>query len=284
MTDPVPSADECLNYSVDQGVALIELNRPARLNAFNADLYEAADRAFIRAGLDDDVRVVVLTGAGRGFCAGADVERLGDLSSTGGSTYKRRGPDDRDPKFDALDIPQPETANGLVIPIALRKPVIAAVNGAAAGMGLLLACACDIRFAAQSAVFLAGFTQRGLVAEYGLAWLLPRIVGMNAASDILLSGRRIDAQEAREINLITRVIPDETFREEVIAYARKMAATASPRSTRLIKQQLWTGQHASFGDSAREAHALLIDSFSSADFAEALLSAKEKRSPCFTGD
>ena len=171
-------------YDVRDHVALITLNRPEKLNAWTPAMSAGYREALDNATADSDVRVLVLTGAGRGFCAGADLELLGGLAETGA----RVGGGDREPA-------QMEPA--------VPKPVIAAVNGPCAGLGFVRAMFCDIRFAAAGAKFTTAFARRGLVAEYGLSWLLPRIVGLGRANDLLLTSRVVLAEEALEPRVIT---------------------------------------------------------------------------------
>jgi enoyl-CoA hydratase/carnithine racemase len=245
------------------GVAVITLNRPERMNAVNTPMGEAFDAAMVRAALDPAVRVVVVTGAGdRGFCAGADMDRLDGL---------------------ALVEAPPRLRTRYSLPLALPQPVIAAVNGAAAGVGLALAANCDVRFASRTAIFTAGFPLRGLTAEAGLARMLTVLVGRGAASDLLLSGRKIDAEEALRIGLVNAVTTPEDLLPHAMAYAARIADEASPRSTRVIKRQLRMAIDESFEDALVRSHGETASSLLSEDFREGVASFKERRKARFTG-
>lgn len=250
-------------YDVRDGVALVTLNRPERLNAWSADLEDRYADALDRATADPDVRVVVVTGAGRGFCAGADMSLLQDLS--GGTGEARHSK------------PHYEFAP------AVPKPVIAAINGACAGLGLVHALLCDIRFAAEGAKFTSAFARRGLIAEHGVAWLLPRVVGLSRSMDILLSGRVFVAEEAAQMGLVDRVFPADRLLEETLAYARDMATWCSPASMREMKAQLWQQAWGSIEENVADANRRMVASFGRPDFKEGVDSYVEKREPRFSG-
>src|SRR5271165_1858953 len=206
-------------YGVEDGVAVITLNRPDRLNAWRAEM-EREVRAAMKSAADDEaVRVIVLTGAGRGFCAGADMGGLQSIvpSSRGegaaaAPARSRPGPFDPASRSDF----QKQYSYFPAVP----KPIIAAINGACAGLGLVMALYADIRFASDAAKLTTAFARRGLIAEHGISWLLPRIVGVANAADLLFSARTILAPEAGAMGLVNRVIPHQVFNEEVMAYAR----------------------------------------------------------------
>ncbi|MET0360361.1 MAG: enoyl-CoA hydratase-related protein [Sphingobium sp.] len=269
-------------FEVVDGVGVITLNRPERLNALDDAMHHALDAVFVRAFQSNEARVIVLTGAGRGFCAGADISRLERLSAQGGAGFDIPRPGTVGEAFVGIDAPA-DYLNTYTFPLALKKPVIAAINGPCVGAGLVLAASCDIRFASRSAMFAAAFAQRGVVAEFGLAWMLPRLVGANAAADLLFSGRRLESDEAARLGLVGRVEEDDALLDTVMAYARHIASTASPRSIAIIKQQLLAASGQTFGEASAEAYDLLIESLSSEDFVEATLSYKERRSAQFTG-
>ena len=271
-----------VTLEIAEGVGLITLNRPERLNGLSDEMHPALDDAFVRVIRSPAVKVIVLTGAGRAFCAGADLARLDRIADSRGESFDIPRPGTPVPGLAGLDAP-PETLVTYTLPLASPKPVIGAINGACVGVGLVLAAACDVRFVGTSAMFAAAFAQRGVVAEFGLAWLLPRLVGLNAASDMLLSGRRVGAEEAVRIGLASRVEADDALVAAALAYAREMAASASPRSTALIKQQLRDGFTQTFGEASAQAWDLLKASFVSEDFAEGVTSFREKRPPEFTG-
>ncbi|MEL6983895.1 MAG: enoyl-CoA hydratase-related protein, partial [Actinomycetota bacterium] len=209
-------------YEVQGRVALITLNRPERLNAWNGDLASGYFNSLDRAAADPEVGAIVVTGAGRGFCAGADMDVLQGIGSGSGGDDGGE-PETRDATY-ALSIP---------------KPIIAAVNGACAGLGFVHAVACDIRFAAEGAKFTTAFSRRGLVAEHGISWTLPRLVGQSNALDLLLSGRVILAEEAKELGLVSRVYSPDALLDETMAYAADMATNAAPTSMAVMKHQVY---------------------------------------------
>ncbi|MDQ1746872.1 MAG: hypothetical protein QOD07_1135 [Frankiaceae bacterium] len=248
-------------YDVRDRVALITLNRPDKLNAWTPAMSAGYREALDNATADADVRVVVLTGAGRGFCAGADLDLLGSLAETGA----RVGGGDREPA-------QMEPA--------VPKPVIAAVNGPCAGLGFVRAMFCDIRFAAAGAKFTTAFARRGLVAEYGLSWLLPRVVGMSRSLDVLLSGRVFLAEEALALGLVNRVV-DGGVVEEAMAYARELATYCSPASLADMKRQVWADSVGTLAESWERTEKLMLASFDREDLKEGVLSYLEGRAPNF---
>jgi enoyl-CoA hydratase/carnithine racemase len=274
---------DCVTSKVEDGVAVITLNRPERLNAINAQMGALFDRLIVEAELDKAVRVLILTGAGRGFCSGADMARLDELAAGGSAGYDQPAPGMPHPVFDALVGSPPEQRTRYVIPSALSKPVIAAVNGPCAGVGLSIAATCDIRFASEEAFFTASFSRRGLTAEHGLAHSLMSLVGRNAAADLLLSGRRMNAEEALRVGLVSRVLPPDELLPHVKEYARDIALNVSPRSTRIIKRQIWSALDESFPEALLHAHSEKVSSMDSEDFKEGLAHFKENRPAQFTG-
>ena len=164
-----------------------------------------------------------------------------------------------------------------------RKPIIAALNGPAAGLGLVIALYADVRFAGSEAKFTTSFAQRGLIAEHGVSWLLPRLVGPAHALDLLLSARKFGAAEAEKIGLVNKVFAQATFMDEVMAYARTMAETVSPRSTAVIKAQIWKSPYQEFSQALAVADAEMKKSFASEDFKEGVAHYVEKRAPAFKG-
>jgi enoyl-CoA hydratase/carnithine racemase len=269
-------------YGVEDGVAVVTLNRPDRLNAWRAEM-EREVRAAMKAAADDDtVRVIVLTGAGRGFCAGADMGGLQSIvpSSRGegdaaAPARSRPGPFDPASRSDF----QKQYSYFPAVP----KPIIAAINGACAGLGLVMALYADIRFASDAAKFTTAFARRGLIAEHGISWLLPRIVGVANAADLLFSARTILAPEAAAMGLVNRVIPHQTFQDEVMAYARMLATEVSPRSQREMKREIWNAMFQGLGEAIDAANADMPGSFVSEDFKEGVAHFVEKRAPAFTG-
>lgn len=274
MADSAGKTYEDILYAVADGVATITLNRPDRLNAWRGEM-ERDVRAAMRAASDDDsVRVIVLTGAGKGFCAGADMNALQGIQSSGRSDRIAEPWDaNANPNF------QKQYSYFPSVP----KPIIAAINGSAAGLGLIMALYADIRIAAEGAKFTTSFSRRGLVAEHGISWLLPRLIGFAAAADLLYSARVFTSQEALALRLVNRVVPPADFQSEVAAYARMLATEVSPRSLREMKREIWNAQFQSLGDAIQSANEDMPASFKSEDFKEGVAHFVEKRAPKFTG-
>ena len=262
---------------VEAGVAPITLNRPDRLKAWCASL-DAGVRAGMRVATDDAaVRVIVLTGAGRGFCAGADMNVLQGIQD-GGATA-RPAPADTPWDPSAREDFRKQYSWFPAVP----KPIIGAINGPCAGLGMVIALYTDIRFASDAAVFSTAFSRRGLIAEHGISWLLPRLVGMANAADLLFSARRVEAAEAKALGLVNRVIPHADFAAEVQAYARMLASEVSPRSLAAMKREIWNAQFSSLGDAVEAANVDMVASFASEDFKEGVAHYLEKRPAAFTG-
>jgi enoyl-CoA hydratase/carnithine racemase len=275
-------------YEVRDGVALVTLNRPEFLNAFTAAMGRGLQQAVAAAVADDAVRVIVLTGAGRGFCAGADMKLLQQIRPDGGAerAHGDAAGSASAPLREAGDLGPDVSAHyggrfGYLV--QARKPVIAALNGPAAGLGFVIALYADVRFAASEAKFTTSFAQRGLIAEHGSSWLLPRLVGPAHALDLLLSARKIGAAEAERLGLVNKVFAQERFMDEVMAYARALADTVSPRSMAVIKAQLWKAPFQDFAAALAVADSEMQKSFKSEDFREGVAHYVEKRAPKFKG-
>ncbi len=213
-------------------IATITLNRPGPHECVDAD--HGARRAPRDGGgsADDNVRVIVLTGAGRAFCAGADMEALKAIDPN----------DDQARREPAAVRHEPPGRTGRRATATIRrsaKPVIGMLNGATAGIGLVHALYCDLRFAADNTVFTTAFARRGLIAEHGISWMLPRIVGHANALDLLMSARRVSSDEALRIGLVNRLYPPDQLREQTYAYARDLADFVSPSAISVIKRQLY---------------------------------------------
>jgi len=267
---------ETVIYEIDSGVAFITLNRPAKLNAITPLLYEEMRTACHAADADDEVRVIVLTGAGKGFCAGADSSRLESMSSEGRVLVSEaRWPFDPEIRGDFQD--------RYTFQAGLKKPVVAAINGAAAGMGLTLALFCDIRLAADDAVLTTSFARLGLVAESGIAWRLDRLVGPGRAADLLMRSPRISGLEAAAIGLVEGHAPAQEFPGFFRDYALRLANEMSPRSLRVMKRQLWNAAFQTLAESQEESRREVADSMHSEDFREGVSSRREKRPPRFKG-
>jgi enoyl-CoA hydratase/carnithine racemase len=263
-------------YSVADNVATITLNRPDKLNAWTATMEGEVRDAALKASADQDARVIVLTGAGRGFCAGADMGRLQNFAASGTA-------DSAPPEPHGLPGEGDNFNQRYAYFPALRKPVIAAINGPCAGLGLIMALYCDIRIAAEGARFTTAFARRGLIAEHGISWLLPRITGLPAALDLMLSGRTFDAAEALRLGLVSQVWPLEDFRSRTLSFARELATLSSPRSTAVMKRQLWDAMFQDLAQATAAAHREMLLSFDTEDFREGVAHFVEKRAPQFTG-
>ena len=268
---------EQILYEVEDPVATIRLNRPDRLNAWTDRMGEEVRHALAAAEADKSVVGIVLTGAGRGFCAGADLKNLQAIS-TG-----ERGA--RSASALSADPGDPEMGDGFrktySYLMSVRKPIIAAVNGPCAGMAMPIALFCDLRFAGESATFTTAFVRRGLIAEWGVAWTLPRLVGTAHALDLLLSGRKIDAREAERIGLVNRVLPDDQLVGHCQDYVRELAANSSPSSMMVMKRQVYQQLTRELGPSLDEAVKLMVESFDRPDFKEGVTSFLERRPPKF---
>jgi enoyl-CoA hydratase/carnithine racemase len=251
--------DAVLAHRDETGVLTLTFNRPERRNGWATDMHEAYYGRLTAAAADDEVRAVVVTGAGSTFCPGADISRLGRL-----------GQQDARLPHHPVDVPR-----------RFPKPLIAAINGACAGVGLVQALFCHVRFAADTARFSTAFARRGLVAEYGIAWTLTRLVGPERALDLLLSARVFDAAEARELGLVGRVVPRAEVLRAAQAYARDLALHCSPRAMAVIAGQVLDAQDSTF-DEALQASYRHVDRFiGSADLREGVASFLERRAPRF---
>lgn len=263
-------------YEVDDPVATITLNRPERLNAWTQRMALEVRHAVAQAEADPSVFGIVLTGAGAGFCAGADMNDLSTLSEGGqwgGGAPELELPDDPD---------LPDDFRGeYTYLLGCRKPVVAAINGAVAGMAVPIALCCDLRFMADDAVFTTSFAQRGLVAEWGLSWLLPRLVGPAVALDLLFSARKVKGAEAAELGLVNASLPAEQVVPHARAYLEQLAASSSAASISIMKRQVYAQLHDGLGPAEAESQRLMVESFGRPDFREGVQSFLEKRPPRF---
>ncbi len=262
-------------YEVSEKIATITLNRPDRMNAWTGIMEHEVREAMMAASRDDDVRVIVLTGAGRAFCAGADMEALKTIDPDA----MRRA--ENIPSFDMNRRPDWQTRYAYYP--SIPKPIIGMLNGATAGIGLVHALYCDLRFAAEGAVFTTAFARRGLIAEHGISWMLPRLVGHANALDLLMSARRVSSDEALRIGLVNRLCPPEKLREETYAYARDLADFVSPSAIAVIKRQLYDVPFQTLAEATIDANREMIVALRGADFREGVASFVEKRAPRFTG-
>ncbi len=264
MSDLSTNPDPVLYERREPGIALITLNRPARLNAWNGELAVRYFELLDQAAADPDVKVIVITGAGKGFCAGADMETLQGIGndSAGGAESAAGGR----PQHYTTTVP---------------KPVIAAVNGACAGIGMVQALMCDIRFAAAGAKFTTAFSRRGLIAEYGMSWILPRLIGTARSMDLLFSGRVFLAEEAAAMGLVNEVVPAEHLLDRTLEYAADLAVNASPTSMSIMKQQIYADQTRGVAAASDDAIELMKASLRRSDFKEGVASFLQKRPPAF---
>ncbi|WP_028602938.1 enoyl-CoA hydratase-related protein [Ottowia thiooxydans] len=250
-----------LQYEVRDKVAVITFNRPDRLNAWTAVLKGELRNAVMAADSDGAVNCIVLTGAGRAFCAGMDMEVLGSMRGQSADTS------DPTERYSYL--------------MAVNKPLIAAINGAVSGVGLCVALYCDIRFMASGTKLSAPYARRGLAAEHGSAWLLPRLIGPMHAADLLLSGRTVLAEEAAYMGLVN-LLPAESFREAVQQRASDIANLGSPRSVRIMKRQMLLAQQQSIEAAIELADAEIVACRTTSDFKEGIAHFMEKRAPKFS--
>jgi enoyl-CoA hydratase/carnithine racemase len=270
---------EEIRYEVDDPVATITLNRPAVLNAWTDRMGFEVRHAVAQAEHDPRVVGIVITGAGRGFCSGADMNRLSAVSAgeyRADPLAEDLASDPGDPSF-GEDL----HAGAYTYLMSVPKPVIAAINGPVAGMGVPIVLACDLRFMAQDAVLMTAFAQRGLIAEWGISWLLPRLAGSAVTLDLLFSSRKITGTEAAALGLVNAALP----RDEVLAhaqqYVRGLAAASSPASMAIMKRQVYQQLHAGLAAAENEARALMLASFGRPDFREGVQSFVQRRPPAF---
>jgi enoyl-CoA hydratase/carnithine racemase len=274
---------EHILVDVSDRIATITLNRPERLNAWTPTMEREVQEAMLKAGQDEQVRVIILTGAGRGFCAGADMQTLSAVAGAGRSATELEDAMDRWLTGPTIAGARADFQKTYSYFPAIPKPIIAAVNGPAAGLGMVMALYCDLRFASEAAQFSTAFARRGLIAEHGMSWMLPRLVGLSSALDLLYSARLVDASEALRIGLVNRVIPHASLLDEVRGYARELTDRVSPRSLRVIKQQLYQALFQTLGEAIDTANGEMIQSFACDDFREGVAHFLEKRPPAFTG-
>ena len=260
-------------YLVADYVATITLNRPDRLNAWTRQMEAELRAAITAASADDNARAIVITGAGRGFCAGADMSiltgiteepRVREANQAGSSS----GDDNFGQKFSYL--------------LAVPKPIFMAINGPIAGIGLCLGVFGDFRYMAEGAKLTTAFAKRGLIAEHGISWMLPRLIGTMNALDLLCSARTIEAGEAERLGLV-RKLPTEGFLAAVQRIAHEMVMAASPRSIGVIKRQVYHSHFQSLAEAWVIADKEMLASFTSEDFKEGVAHFVEKRAPAFTG-
>jgi len=255
----------------NENVATVTLNRPERLNAISGPMLQAFSEAMIELDHDPEVRAIVITGAGRGFCAGLDLQDqvsgqgLGGGSGIGAATQK----------FDLRDAPPTVLHN-------VDKPTLCALNGGAAGYGMDLALGCDIRIASDRAKISAAFTKRGVIPESGGTWLLPRIVGWSKAAEIMFTGRTLNAEQCLDAGIVSTVVPHDDLMRHVGELAAEIAANA-PLAVQATKRMMRMGQDETFEANVHHVFLQLLPLFRSKDFKEGITSFLEKRKPAFEG-
>jgi 2-(1,2-epoxy-1,2-dihydrophenyl)acetyl-CoA isomerase len=260
---------ETILYHIENSVLTITLNRPDKLNAMTPTLLRKPKQAFEQADSDSAVRVVIVTGAGRGFCAGADLAAASELMMQGGFSYEQN-----------LNA----TYNPLILTMqSLQKPIIAAVNGVAAGAGMSLALACDIRIAAESASFLQAFIKIGLIPDSGSTWMLPRLIGMTKALELMLTGKKVSAAEALDLDLVNQVVADVEL-GAVVQQMAGMFATAPTKAIGLIKQAVNFAATSTLEAAMKNEAALQDVAGKTADHMEGVASFLEKRPATFRGE
>ncbi len=266
-------------YEVADPVATITMNRPDRLNAFTTKMLAEIRHALAAAEKDSRVVGIVLTGAGRGFCPGMDMDALDNISAGSTSADQELSEFDANPGNPDMG---PQFATMYNHLLGLRKPIVAAVNGAAAGMGMAYALLCDMRFVDKRAKFSTAFSQRGLVAEHAMSWVLPRLIGTSKALDLLWSARKFDGTEAKELGIADRLCePGESVNDATV-YLTELAKVASPTSLMIIKQQIYKHIDMPLGAAMEETVRLMEESLTRDDFREGVRSFIERRAPRFS--
>jgi enoyl-CoA hydratase/carnithine racemase len=271
-----------IRYAVENRVATITLDRPDFLNAWTLTMEGELRDAMTAATRDDGVRVIMVTGEGRGFCAGADMSMLADVQEGGGDSHAEEAPNRPGPVDGGLELPEDFGLRYTYFP-TVPKPIVAAINGPCAGLGLVMALYSDIRIASDTAKFTTAFSRRGLIAEHGTSWMLPRLVGLSTAFDLLLSARKFTAPEALAMGLVSQVYPAEQFRDAARDYAADLADNVSPRSMRVMKKQLYRAQFQTLDEAVAVANEEMVLSFDCEDFAEGVAHFVDKRPARFTG-
>lgn len=264
------------NWSADDdGVGVLTLDRPERLNAWTDTMGREVVQLLAAADVDPAVRAIVLTGRGRGFCAGADFKALDRIADAGGySEAQASGGGDGPPTT-------PLGRHPALMPLEVRKPVLAAANGPVAGIGFVLLLACDLRFGAEGAKLTTSFARLGLPAEHGVSWLLARVVGLARAADLLLSSRVVLAEEACALGVLNAVVPADEVLGHAMRYASSLATECSPSALATIKGQLLADASRSFDVAAATAGRLVDEMTAGPDFAEAVAARAAGRSPVF---
>mmetsp|Transcript_47639 Transcript_47639/g.96136 ORF Transcript_47639/g.96136 Transcript_47639/m.96136 type:complete len:306 (-) Transcript_47639:205-1122(-) len=279
-------------YECKDGVALLTLNRPGNMNTWTEEMSNAWLDAYDQAAGDPDCRVIVITGKGRAWCAGADVTRLPG-SRTSPDPKASPGQQQQHQQQQQQSLPSNDPRKTGILPdgkgrdtthaMSIPKPIIACIQGAVAGGGVSQMMNCDIRFAAQGVTFTTAFSRRGLIAEMGVSRTLPGVVGMGVAMDLILSGRKFDSEEALRLGIVQRVFPREELLAATLDYARDMARNVPPSSLAVLKQQLLRHHSMPMEQVLSESNRLMLDSFRHPEHKEGVRSYLEKRAPNFPG-
>ena len=265
-------------YDVDGPVATITMNRPDTLNALTSLTQAEIRHALDASERNGDVIGTVLTGAGRGFCSGVDMKALGNMTEAGkrvGESYQNLAADPGNPDND------PNFQSSPTYFLGLRKPLIAAVNGACAGLGFSYATFCDMRFVDPNARFITSFGPRGLIAEHGTSWMLPRLIGPSNALDLFWSSRRLEAEEAYRIGYANRLCEEGECVSDAQSFLQTIAGTSAPMSIMMMKKQVYRHLNQELGQSMDESTRWMDESLARDDFKEGVQSFVEKRPPKF---
>ncbi len=268
---------EQIAVSVADAVLTITLNRPDKLNAWTHRMEAEMRAAVDAAAADPAVRAIVVTGAGRGFCSGADMSIL--EAGAAGNVDTAETPQATTPTAPGIGA---NYAHRFSYLLRVPKPVFAAINGPVAGIGLCMTLFCDFRYMAPAQKMTTAFAKRGLIAEHGASWMLPRLIGVTNAMDLLFSARTLATEEAAALGLV-RSLPGEGFLAAVQTIARDMVHAASPRSIGVIKRQVYDSLFQSLDEAWQRADVDMVESFASEDFREGVAHFMEKRAPAFTG-
>ncbi len=255
---------------VESGIATMTMNRPDRLNAISSAMLIEMTKKLREFAADPEVRVIVLTGAGRGFCSGLDLQDAAAGTGIGGG-----GGANLNPNVDLRDAP-PSVLFGL------EKPTICALNGPAAGYGMDLALGCDIRLAGESGVLAPAFTRRGVLPESGGTWILPRLIGWSRTAEILFTGKKLPANRCLELGLVNRVVADENLMKETLTLAQEICSNA-PLAIQATKRMMRMGLSEEFDDHVHHVFLQLLPLFGTKDFQEGISAFIEKRTPRFEG-
>ncbi|MBP20582.1 MAG: enoyl-CoA hydratase [Gammaproteobacteria bacterium] len=268
-----------LLLEVEDSIAIVTLNRPKRMNAWTGRMHTEYRWLLEQLEGNPNVRAIVVTGAGRSFCVGADSKALEGHVEKGG--YDPGTPDPlAEPGYGV----RPEFDASFAYHFGLKKPVVAAINGPAAGIGLVLACFADIRFAAPGVKLTTAHGKLNLPAEYGLSWLLPRIIGLARANDLLFTSRIFLTEEAEQLGLVNRIVENSSLLDETVSYTRSMIESVSPASLMETKRQIYTDLHRDVAQSVRDSEKLIDYMMKQNDYREGVTAFLEKRSPKWSGD